>query len=147
MILITDHIHLPPENSLPVVGIPASRDILAKKRWRGIAADHAEFGFDLEHPLTNGDMVHRSESAVYRVEQLPEPVLEIPLDPDPAQAALLAWRIGNLHFPLEMAGSLLRVADDPALRRMFDREQIAFCTAMAVFQPVAPATPHSHSHG
>lgn len=147
MIVVKGHIHLPPGSRLPVVGIAASRETLAKKRWRGTAADRVEFGFDLEHPLAHGDLVHHSESAVYRLEQLPEPVLEIRLDPSPSQAALLAWRIGNLHFPLEFEGTLLRMADDPALRRMFEREDVAFKATVAVFQPVAAATPHSHSHG
>jgi urease accessory protein len=130
-----------------MVGIAASRETLAKKRWRGTATDHVEFGFNLEHPLAHGDLVHLSESAVYRLEQLPEPVLEIRLDPTPSQAALLAWRIGNLHFPLELSSALLRVADDPALRRMFEREKIAFMATVAIFQPVAAAAPHSHTHG
>jgi len=147
MIVVTDHIHPDSQCRLPAVGIAASRETLAKKRWRATAADHVEFGFDLEHPLAHGDLVHRSESAVYRLEQLPEPVLETPLGGDPAQAALLAWRVGNLHFPVELAGGFLRVADDPALRRMFEREDVPFRGAVAIFQPVAAATPHSHSHG
>jgi urease accessory protein len=146
MILVHHHIHAHLDPDKPVFAIPASRETLAKRRWRGVATDHTDFGFDLEHPLAHGDIIHQSASAAYRVEQLPEPVLEVILDPDPAAAALLAWKIGNLHFPAQISGCHLRVADDPAIRQMFEREAIAFLATTAVFQPVVHATPHSHYH-
>jgi urease accessory protein UreE len=57
-------------------------------------------------------------------------------------AARLAWQIGNLHFPLEATAALIRVADDPALRQLFEREHIAFTSRTAVFRPFA----HGHHH-
>ena len=146
MILVHHHIHVNLEPGKPVFAIPASRETLAKHRWRGVATDHTDFGFDLEHPLAHGDIIHQSPSAFYRVEQLPEPVLEVVLDTDPAAAALLAWKIGNLHFPAQISGRHLRVAEDPAIRQMFEREAIAFLATTAVFQPVVHAAPHSHHH-
>ena len=68
---------------------------LAKRRWRGTAIDGAEFGFDLVHPLANGDVFAETETAVYRIAQQPEPVLEIPLESDPAAAARCARRRGR----------------------------------------------------
>ena len=37
----------------PQVRIPVERLTLAKRRWRGVADDGEEFGFDLEAPLTD----------------------------------------------------------------------------------------------
>ncbi len=43
--------------SLPTVRISADRLTLAKRRWRGIADDGREFGFDLAAPLADGACV------------------------------------------------------------------------------------------
>lgn len=135
-----------------VVTLAADRLTLAKRRWRGVAADGREFGFDLERPLSDGDVFFRTDAAVYVLEQRPEPVLEIPLGLDPADAARLGWRLGNLHFPLAFAGgaahgdgvALALAVDDPAVRGMLAREHIAFTPAERVFRPMSGA--HSHGH-
>ena len=133
------------DTSLPRVPLPAERRLLAKRRWRGVAADGREFGFDLDHPLADGDAVHANDTALYVIAQAAEPVLEIALPADPAAGARLGWMIGNLHFALELAGDSLRVADDPALRQLFDREHIAFTAREAVFRPLSGGHSH-HAH-
>ena len=52
---------------------------LAKRLWRGVAADGTEFGFELEAPLKHGDAFFQSATARYVIEQQPEPVVEIDL--------------------------------------------------------------------
>ncbi|MEA3187200.1 MAG: urease accessory protein [Chthoniobacter sp.] len=123
------------------IRLRVDRLTLAKRRWRSVADDGREFGFDLEEPLADGSAFFTSEEHSYRIAQTAEPVLEVRLQETP-QAARLGWAIGNLHFALEVDGDCVRVADDQALRQLFGREGIAFSEATAVFRP--RASPHGH---
>jgi urease accessory protein len=114
--------------------LPVDRLTLAKRRWRAAAEDGREFGFDLEEPLDDGVPFFQAAGATYVIAQQPEPILEVALT-TPLQAARLGWLIGNLHFSLELAGCVILVADDPALRQLFAREDIAFIEASRVFHP------------
>ena len=128
--------------SLPTVRISVERLTLAKRRWRGAAGDGADFGFDLETPLADGACVFQNESAAYYIAQKYEPVLEIALGTDAPASARLGWIIGNLHFPLEVAGGIVRVTDDPALRQLFEREHIPFVACKRVFHPLSGGHHH-----
>jgi urease accessory protein len=129
----------------PRVEIPVDRLTLAKRRWRGMANDGAEFGFDLEEALTDGAAVLAAESATYCIAQRPEPVIEVALGESAAAAARLAWMFGNLHFPIEVESDRLLVADDPAARLTLERAGVPYCLTERVFQPMK-ATSHSHGH-
>lgn len=93
--------------------------------------------------MRDGDIFCRDPQAVYVLAQRPEPVLEIPLS-EPGESARAGWLVGNLHFPLEIAGTVIRVADDAALRQMLAREGLPFTEASRVFHPLHAA--HSHAH-
>jgi len=114
---------------------------LEKRRWRAAAEDGREFGFDLETPLRDGAPFFHAGGATYLISQQPEPVLEISLT-EPSDSARLGWQIGNLHFSLQIVGNSIRVADDPALRRLFDREQITYSGARRVYHPERRAHVH-----
>jgi urease accessory protein len=114
--------------------LPVDRLTLAKRRWHAAAEDGREFGFDLAEPLADGVAFFSTAGATYLIAQRAEPVLEIPLAA-PAESARLGWLVGNLHFALEISGTALRVADDPALRQMFAREHIHFLEKSSVFHP------------
>jgi urease accessory protein len=75
------------------------------------------------NPLSDGAAVSVDGRSVYVIAQKYEPVLEVYLGSDAPTAARLGWLIGNLHFPLEVAGATVRVADDAALRQLFEREE------------------------
>ncbi len=143
MQIIHGHLHQW-DDRLPRISLRVSRGTLAKRRWRSAAEDGTEFGFDLEHPLEDGDAFLETEASVYLIAQQPEPVLEVQLDRTAADAARLGWMIGNLHFQLSIAGDLLRTVDDAAIRQLFGREQIAFTQCERVFQPLSGG--HSHEH-
>ncbi len=132
----------PAPSDLPSVRVPADRITLAKRRWRGVAEDGTEFGFDLEKPLADGAPVFATDEALYVIAQKYEPILEVALGTDAPTAARLGWLIGNLHFPLEVVGSVVRVADDSALRQLFAREGIAFTACARVFHPLAGGHHH-----
>jgi len=120
----------------------ADRLTLAKRRWRGVAEDGVEFGFDLAAPLVDGAAFHATNDAVYVIAQKPEACLEVALIPRAAPVARLGWAIGNLHFPIEVTEEVIRVPDDPALRQLFEREKIPFVPCERVFKPFAKAHRH-----
>ena len=141
--LVPFHTHVgEAETTIP---LRADRHTLAKRRWRGKAADGREFGFDLAAPLAHGTCFFREGKDRYAIEQQPELVLEIPIA-TPENAARLGWQIGNLHLLVQVLPAVLRVADDPAAAQMLEREGIAFQRHEAVFQPLAAGAAHAHSH-
>jgi urease accessory protein len=142
-------IHAPVVNApagLPVVRIPVERLVLAKRRWRGVAEDGVEFGFALEHPLRDGEAVFATETALYVVAQKYEPVLELRIADCglriASDAARLGWIIGNLHFPLQIDGEVVRVEDDVALQQLFEREGIPYVACKRVFHPLSGGHRH-----
>jgi len=130
-----------PHEHLPLI---ASRAMLAKRRWRGVAEDGREFGFDLDEPINPGAHFFAVGDTWYVIEQAPEDVIEIAFT-TPEQAARLAWSLGNLHFSVEVLPQALRVTDDPAVRQLLAREHIAFQKINVVFQPLS-AGAHHHGH-
>jgi len=126
--------------------IPVDRHTLAKRRWRGSAEDGTDFGFDLEHALADGALVHVANDVAYQISQKPEPVLEVHLPAEPGDAARVGWMIGNLHFPMEAGAEVIRVADDPALEQLFQREGWEYRRIDAVFHPLAAHSHHHHGH-
>lgn len=132
--------------SLPLVAIRVDRLKLAKRLWRATAADGTDFGFELTSPLRAGDCVWQTRAARYVIEQTPEPVLVIALDPDPAASAVLGWIIGNLHFVIEARSREILAPDDPALRQSLERLDIPFQSRVEVFQPHRLAASVAHTH-
>src|SRR5258708_10458874 len=112
------------------IRLAVDRLTLARRRWRGVAEDGREFGFDLAEPLRDGDTFVAGDGAAYVLAQKYEPVLELRIAEcglyDASDFARVGWLIGNLHFQIEVTGEVIRVADDPAVRQMFEREHIAF---------------------
>ena len=141
------HHHLPVHAGEAAVTVPvrALRETLSKRRWRAVAEDGREFGFDLDHLLSHGDFVFIEGAKRYAIEQQPEPVLEVKLGSDISVAAQRAWQMGNLHFPVQITPEVIRVADDSAVRQMLEREHIDYAVTMAVFCPITGAG-HGHHH-
>lgn len=123
------------------IHLVAERRLFLKRRWRGVAEDGTEFGFDLESRLTNGCVIHRNDRTDYVVLQEPELVYEVQLDTS-AQAALVGWKVGNLHLPVEVTDKVVRVIHDPAMRQLCEREGWALSECTVVFNPLR-VTPHA----
>jgi urease accessory protein len=136
----------PDAPSLPQIRLAVDRLTLAKRRWRGVAEDGHEFGFDLAAPLRDGDVFFASDAGAYVLAQKYEPVLEVSVTAealrDGAQAARMGWLIGNLHFQIEVTPEVIRVVDDPAVRQMFEREGITFTACKRVFHPIGGGHHH-----
>jgi urease accessory protein len=137
------HVHGPAARE---VKLRADRATLAKRRWRGIADDGREFGFDVPAPLAHGAAFFVHDDTRYVVHQRPETVLEIPVK-DRDESAHLAWNLGNLHFGIEILPHAIRAPDDPAILQYLTRENIAFERISAVFLPLSAAASHHHHHG
>jgi urease accessory protein len=113
----------------------AERRLFLKRRWRGVADDGVEFGFDLESRLQDGGVIHQTPEADYIVRQRPEPVYV--LQPATAEeAALAGWKIGNLHMPVEITDREIRAQHDPAVRLLLEREGWRFEERTLVFNPL-----------
>lgn len=121
--------------NLPEVGLLTDRLTLAKRRWRGVAEDGQEFGFELERRLQPGDVFWQTAKARYIVRQQPEAVLEVALTITPAAAAGIGWAVGNLHLELQGEPTRLLALDEPAVRQLFARLNVPFLVTTAVFRP------------
>lgn len=143
--LFHEHLHNW-DSGLARVSVAAGRHTLEKRRWRGFAADGVEFGFDLEYALNHGDVIYADSQSFYQIEQLPEPVIEVPLGAA-GDAARLGWMIGNLHFKIALTAESIQAPDDPAIRQLLEREGIPFQQTEAVFRPLRGGHSHGqHSH-
>ncbi|MBT5692756.1 MAG: urease accessory protein UreE [Opitutae bacterium] len=128
-----------------IVKLITDRRTLAKRRWRGTAADGREFGFDLGNPLRHGQSFHAVDNKVYTLQQQPERVLRVSYTGS-QEAAHNAWQVGNLHFAAQFCEDYLLVEDDPAIRQMLDRLEVTYAEVEEVFEPVHAAGAHSHGH-
>ena len=122
------------------------RHLFLKRRWHGVAEDGTEFEFDLESRLKNGCVIHQTDRADYVIAQKPETVIQI-ATPTAELAALVGWKIGNLHFPVQIVNGFIRVTADPMIRELLAGEDWPHEEITVVFQPLklppqvtAPAT-------
>ena len=106
-----------------------------KRRWRGVAEDGTEFGFDLQARLTHGAVIFQTEARDYIVLQQPEKVYVL-RPGSTGEAALVGWRIGNLHLPVEIAGGAVRVLHDPAVPPLCAREGWPLTEESVIFKPL-----------
>ena len=135
MLQLVTHAVPAPDPTRPEIVLLTDRLTLAKRLWRGTAADGREFGFELDRPLKPGDTFLQTADHRYVVRQAEEPVLEISLAITPSAAAGIGWAVGNLHLELSAEASRLVGADEPALRQLLDRLQVPYRPTTAVFRP------------
>ena len=133
------------EGSRQTVSLKVDRHKLAKCRWREVAEDSVEFGFDLEGPLTHGMLFYQTVDTSYVITQEQEKILLIAYS-DAQEAAQLGWMIGNLHFSADFQKDGLVVEDDLAVRQLLEHNQILFRSSTRVFRPAQKATGHHHHH-
>lgn len=144
LILIHRALAEPPTASR-MVHVRATRQDLAKTRWRTAAEDGTDFGFDLHHPLADGAIIHVQGQIAYVMAQEPEPVLVVDPGPDRVQWARAGWTLGNLHQPVEVTEQGLRLADEPAARQRMAQLGLSFRVERSVFHPPRTAA-HGHHH-
>jgi urease accessory protein len=131
-------IHVPivsPDQSLSGITLSVARLTVAKRIWRGTAADGVEFGFELERPLRHGDTFWQTATARYVIAQQPEAVVEVSLQVAPSAAAGIGWAVGNLHLELQAEPTRLLAPDEPAVRQLFERLKVSYTPTTAIFRP------------
>ena len=126
--------------------IAADRDTLTRRRWRGAAIDGTDFAFALSDPLRHGSVVLEGQGKRYRVRQLAEPVLVVPLPQEPLMAAKTAWFFGNMHLPIELRPGEILVAEEPTLRERITAAGMTWTAREDVFQPSKHCDTPAHSH-
>ena len=117
------------------VVLTAERRQFLKRRWRGIAEDGTEFGFDLQTRLIDGCVIFHAENKDFVVRQQVETVYEVSLK-NTSTAAHIGWKIGNLHLPAEIFSDRIRVLHDDAMRQLLEREDWNFTEPQVVFTPM-----------
>lgn len=123
------------------VHLVVERAMFLKRRWRLDAPDGTEFGFDLETRLNPGCVIHQTESHDYVILQRPELTYEIET-PTPEFAALVGWKVGNLHFPVQILPDRIRILHDSAITQLFEREKWQVSEVEAIFNPMR-VMPHA----
>ncbi|GEP41089.1 hypothetical protein BGE01nite_03800 [Brevifollis gellanilyticus] len=136
MILVTRMLlDCSPRPAAEQVELMAERRLFLKRRWRGVAADGTEFGFDLASRLKHGGVIHQTPEADYIVHQEPELVYQIrPSSAD--EAALMGWKIGNLHLGVQIIDGVIRITHDVAVLQLCEREGWAFEEISVIFNPL-----------
>jgi urease accessory protein len=127
-----------------VIAVSVDRHKLARRRWRGVADDGTDFGFDVNESLNHGDCIYETDTMSYVIEQTPEDCFLIALK-GAQEAAWIGWMVGNLHFKASFSNEGVLVQDDLAVEQMLDREHIHYDRVQRVFQP-AKQGGHSHDH-
>ena len=136
MLLI--HRMLAEVSSLPAgqqVVLAAERRQFLKRRWRGTAEDGTEFGFDLESRLVDGSVIFQTDGCDYIVRQVPEIVYQVSCG-TPALAALVGWKVGNLHLPAQILEDSILVLHDEAMTQLLEREGWDYSEPEVLFTPM-----------
>ncbi len=111
-----------------------------------------EFLLDLAHPadLRHGDALHLEDGRLIEVVASPESLLEI--KGEPHQIASIAYHLGNLHKPVQVSGTRLRVRMDEAMRELAVALGAKAIEIEAAFDPEggnyarAKSAPQDHVH-
>ena len=98
--------------------------------------------------LNDGDGLQLDDGGVIRVVAAPEPVLEV-YPPSPADAARIAWHLGNRHTPIQvLSDGTIRLGDDHVLAGMLEGLGAQITRQIAPFSPEAGAySSKTHAHG
>lgn len=115
--------------------LAAERRQFLKRRWRGLAEDGTEFGFDLESRLNDGCVIFHENGTDYIVRQLPETVYQITFE-NSAHAALVAWKTGNLHLPAQITDDAILILHDESMTNLLKREGWSFTEPEVIFTPM-----------
>ena len=117
------------------ITLSAERRLFLKRRWRGVAEDGTEFGFDLESRLTDGCVIFQADGKDYIVRQLVELVYKVPFE-NSAHAALVGWKVGNLHLPAQILDDAILVLHDEAMAQLIEREGWPYSEPDVLFSPM-----------
>ncbi len=94
-------------HDMPDLGIiRIDRTRLYKRRWRAEAECGTEVAVALDEPAKH-DQVLVGKERSFKVQQIPEKVVIIPIPEDPSFAAKIGWYLGNRHIPIEVREAVM----------------------------------------
>ena len=102
--------------------------------------------------LRGGDKLLLDDGAIFDVEALDEPLLQITAT-DISALIRIAWHLGNRHLPTQLLGTVLRIREDHVLEDMVRRLGATVTHVVAPFDPEggayagSPGHHHGHAHG
>ena len=80
-------------------------------------------------------MIFQADGKDYIVRQLPETVYQVECR-NPAQAALIGWKVGNLHLPAQILDDAILILHDEAMAQLLEREGWDFSEPELIFTPM-----------
>jgi urease accessory protein len=91
--------------------------------------------------LKDGDVLYRDDRDVIVVEAEKEAVIIISFN-NAAQAATIAYELGNRHLPLSIHRAVLITPSDPIVEKILQQSHIDYQYAEEVFEPVRALVHH-----
>lgn len=102
-----------------------------------------DIAVDLDAPVAHGTVLaDTNKQKMYRIEQLPEEVVVIPIPEEATMAAKIGWYLGNRHIPIEVREDTLVMENFPTLVDSLLRIGIKH----EVTQDILRCAPHSADH-
>lgn len=104
-----------------------------------------EFLLNLPQPviLQEGDILELNDGRLISVKAADEDVLDLHSE-EVDTLIKLSWTLGNMHFPIEIRSSSLRVRYDHVLEHDLKSFGIKLVRHKAPFTPLVNAQKHSH---
>ena len=116
-----------------------------RRRIRMTSAKGRAFLLDLPKAiaLAEGDVLVLEDGSAVRVRATPEPVVDIHAD-SAHRLTVIAWHVGNRHWPMQVLEKGLRIRFDPVLVSMIEGLGGNVTEHDAPFQPEGGAYAHEH---
>lgn len=125
------------------VALVVDRVDLLKRRWRGMAEDGTRVAVDLERPAKDGEYL-AGGGRRFRIEQMPEKVVAIPLPENAEMAAKIAWYLGNRHIPIEVRPEEIVLEEFPTIVDSLEAIGIPYAVREDVLHCKAHSSDHRH---
>ncbi|MDB9741530.1 hypothetical protein OAB00_01610 [Akkermansiaceae bacterium] len=120
------------------------RTTLSKRRWRAVQ-NGQEIAVGLEAPVGHGTILaNEEETHFYRIEQIAEEVVSIPIPEDQTMAAKIGWYLGNRHIPIEVRSDVMVMENFPTLMDSLERIGIKYALKNDILRCAAHSADHRH---
>ena len=122
MIILLNRVGEPTSEAVTVL-VP--RADLWKGRWEAVAEDGTRIQVEVADPLKNGSYLYGEDERSFRIEQISEEVLAIPMPSEAEMAAKIGWYLGNRHMPIEVRPDEIVLENYPGIVDSLQRIGIA----------------------
>lgn len=125
--------------------ITLSFDQRHKRRCLMKTDNGEEFLLNLPQPavLKQGDILKLNDGRLVAIKIAEEDILDLHTE-DNATLIQLAWTLGNMHFPIEIRPSCLRIRYDHVLENDLKSFNVTLTRRQAPFAPLVNRQKHTH---